>query len=94
MNKGVFRGRRLVSESSINQMLEMKVKVPDELYGGGDLYYGYGLVVQPGFLGYTLVSHSGSVYVSTAYMGLLPELKKGVVVLANSSGYSLSSIGE
>jgi hypothetical protein len=61
-------------------MLETNVKVPDELHSGEPLYYGYGLRMQHGFLGSTLVSHSGSVYVSTAYRGLLGTFSPSSVV--------------
>jgi hypothetical protein len=57
-------------------------------------HYGYGLSVYPGFFGRTLISHSGSVLVSTAYMGFIPADGAGVMVLANGSGYPLGQMGQ
>ena len=59
----------------------------------GDGHYCLGLGVVPNFLGTQLVGHSGSVGVSTAYMGFIPEKQVGAVVLINGSGYSPNWLG-
>jgi CubicO group peptidase (beta-lactamase class C family) len=56
--------------------------------------YGYGLNVTPGFLGHTLVSHGGSVAVSTAHLAFVPERRVGVVMLGNGGGMSYGAIAE
>jgi CubicO group peptidase (beta-lactamase class C family) len=91
---GAFRGKKIVATETIKEMTKPHAVAPDRLLNGENLQYGYGLVVNPSFLGSTLISHSGSVYVSTAYMGMVPSSGVGVIVLANSSGYPLNSIGD
>ncbi len=94
LNCGEYKGKRIVESESIKRMLTDVVRIPDEpLYGDQVGNYGYGLNVWPGFLGRTLIHHSGSVYVATAYMGIIPEEKVGVVVLTNASGYPPSYLG-
>lgn len=85
----------LVGPDSIKGMMEPKVLIPEyPLEGEGRIHYGYGLRIKTDFLGRRLVYHSGSVYVSTAYLGVIPEEDMGVVVLANGSGYFLEYVGE
>ena len=91
LNRGEFEGSRLISEESVKEMEEPRVKLPYELFGNEA--YGYGWSITPDFLGRKLVGHSGSVLVSTAYVGYLPEEGVGIAVLANLSGYPLSHIG-
>ncbi len=59
----------------------------------GDLSYGYGLGVTPDFLGHCLISHSGSLYVATAWLGYIRQEGVGIVLLSNGSGYPLSQMG-
>ncbi len=55
-------------------------------------YYGYGLGINPNFMGYTRIGHGGSVLVSTAQMDFIPEKDLGIVLLSNGSGYPLSNL--
>jgi hypothetical protein len=91
-------GARLVSEAALAAMMTGHVDLLPEGYPGEpgrpSGRYGYGLSVYPDFFGHRLVSHSGSVLVSTAYMGFVPEREAGVMVLANGAGYPLSHIGD
>ena len=91
VNRGEVDGVRVASKESIEEMEKPRIRVPYEVFGGES--YGYGWMVTPSFLGRKLVGHGGSVLVSTAYVGYLPEEKLGVAVLANASGYPLSMIG-
>jgi len=91
VERGTFNGKSIVSKESILEMETPRVKLPYEIFGGES--YGYGWIIVPNFLGYKLVGHSGSVLVSTAYVGYIPDRKVGVAILANSSGYPLSHIG-
>ena len=91
---GEFENHRVASPESIRAMIEPKIRTPEEpLEGRGHTFYGYGFRVKSDFFGLDLVHHSGSVYVSSAYLGFVPEERVGVVVLTNA-GYFLQSIGE
>jgi CubicO group peptidase (beta-lactamase class C family) len=94
LSGGVLEGARVASTESIREMMEPKVRTVEEpLEGAGFSHYGYGLRIKSGFLGHTLMHHSGSVFGSSAYMGLIPDEGAGVVILANG-GYFLEDIGE
>jgi len=94
LSGGELEGTRVAKAESIGEMMEPKIRTVEEPIGGaGYSYYGYGLRIKSGFLGHTLVHHSGSVFGSSAYMGLVPDEGAGVVVLANG-GYFLQDIGE
>ena len=88
LNGGELDGTRVISSQSIEQM--MAPRVNKSLDGGyfGQEEYGYGLGTTPDVFGKRLVGHSGSIGVCTSYMGMIPEEKLGVVVLANGTGYS------
>ncbi len=45
--------------------------------------YGYGFAIHEDFFGYKIVHHSGSRIGASAWIAMLPELKLGVVILAN-----------
>jgi len=91
LNRGEYKDRVVIGKEYIELMERKYIEVPWKLFG--DEGYGYGLMVTEKFLGRKLVQHSGSVLVYTAYMGYLPSDKIGVIVLANASGYPLSTIG-
>jgi CubicO group peptidase (beta-lactamase class C family) len=94
LSGGILEGVRVASAESIKDMMEPKVRTVEEPIDGASLsYYGYGLRIKSSFLGHTLLHHSGSVFGSSAYMGLLPDEGTGVVILANG-GYFLEDMGE
>ena len=94
LNYGEHKGVRVVSDRSIREMMKPRIRLPHEPFISQDIrYYGYGLGIAD-FFGHQLVGHGGSVLVSTAYMGFVPDRGIGVVLLANGSGYPLSYIGE
>ena len=92
LGRGEAHGVRLCSPGAITEMEKIRVSLP---YQGafGEVGYGYGLQIVPDFLGRTLVGHGGSVLVSTAYLGYVPEEGVGIALLANGSGYPLSQLG-
>lgn len=89
---GDYDDVRVISRNSIEIMETPRVTIP---YQGpfGEEGYGFGLWIHPDFLGRTLIGHGGSVLVSTAYIGFIPEERVGIALLANGSGYSLSQFG-
>jgi CubicO group peptidase (beta-lactamase class C family) len=94
LSSGVFEGRQVARPESIMEMMEPKIQTMGEpIEGGSRTYYGYGLRIKTEFLGQKLINHSGSVYGSSAYMGIIPDRNVGVVLLANG-GYFLGDMGE
>jgi CubicO group peptidase (beta-lactamase class C family) len=94
LNGGELDGVRVAQPETIRTMMEPKVRTVEEpLPGTGYHSYGYGLRIKEGFMGGNLVYHSGSVFGSSGYMGLLPDEGVGVVILANG-GYFLEDMGE
>jgi len=94
LSGGELDGVRVASAETVRDMMEPKVRTTEEPYDGvGYSHYGYGLRVKTGFLGHSLVHHSGSVFGSSGYIGIIPDEGVGVVVLANG-GYFLEDIGE
>ncbi len=94
LSGGELEGARVASAETVLEMMEPKIRTTEEpIDGMGYRSYGYGLRVKESFLGHRLVYHSGSVYGSSGYMGLVPDEGVGVVVLANG-GYFLEDIGE
>jgi len=94
LSGGKLDGAKVASPGTVRDMMEPKIRTTEEPYDGVSYHgYGYGLRVKERFLGHHLVYHSGSVYGSSGYMGLMPDEGVGVVVLANG-GYFLEDIGE
>jgi len=92
INKGFYEGRRILSPESFEKMHSIHSKRADNLYG--ELGYGYGVGVTPDFHGYKMIGHGGSILVSTAHMSFIPELKAGVVMMANSAAPPWGDIAE
>ncbi len=92
IEKGMYNTGKLASMESFEKMHEPHIRRPDGYYGHSA--YGYGLSVTPHFLGHKMLSHGGSIIVSTAYMAFIPDLKAGVVMMGNSSGMPYSEIAE
>ncbi|QZP36826.1 serine hydrolase [Halobaculum magnesiiphilum] len=87
LNDGSLDGREVVSPESVAALTEGRVDTP-----GGP--YGFGWRTRES-CGRELVGHSGSIAVSTAYVGFSPEAGIGVAVAANAApGYPLVRLGE
>ena len=85
----------VLSEGSLGEMMKPKVRTPDEPWVTEQVkYYGYGLGSSEDPWGNRIISHGGSVTTATAQIEFMPEKGLGVIVLANGSGYPLSSIAD
>lgn len=83
MHGGAFDGERVLSERLVAE-LQTPSATRARLLDGAERGYGYGWQTLP-LLGDELVWHSGSVGVSTAFMGYLREADLGVVLLCNTA---------
>ena len=92
LNRGRYETKTILAAESVSEMERPRVPIPLQALGGEG--YGFGLSIVPDFYGCKLVGHGGSVLVSTAYMGYLPEKNIGITLLANGAGYQLSQIGQ
>ena len=92
IERGKFASGRLASKKSFGRMQKLQIRLPDGHFGRKG--YGYGLFITPDFLGHKLVSHGGSIIVSTANMAIVPDIKAGVVMMGNSGGMPYSTISD
>jgi hypothetical protein len=92
IEQGSFPGGRLASPEAFASMQALQIQTGEGHFGKAG--YGYGLGVVPGFLGHKLVSHGGSISVSTAHMAFVPDLKLGVVMMGNGPGMAYGRIAE
>lgn len=91
---GEIEGKQVVSNESIEDMTSPKIQTDDIPFASGEnVHYGYGFRIRSGFLDHSLVYHSGSVFGSSAHIGLIPNEQLGVVILCNG-GYFLKDIGD
>lgn len=94
LNWGAHPGGQLVKKESLENMQTPRIPTPQKDGPFGQYEYALGLGVLSNFLGRRLVGHSGGIGTATAYMGFIHEEKIGTVVLANSSGYAPSAMGQ
>jgi len=92
MEGGSYKGRQVVGPGSIERMQTIHMERPPNLHGRYG--YGYGWGVTPDFLGHKMVSHGGSILVSTAHIAFVPELKLGVAMACNTAGPPYAAIAE
>ena len=90
INGGEFEGKRIVGKDTLAKMETPYGKWPVENYGGDS--YGYGLQILPNFHGHKVVGHGGSVDCYTAVTNYIRDLKSGVVLLANGTGYNMGRL--
>jgi CubicO group peptidase (beta-lactamase class C family) len=84
---GEFEGTTLVSEDGLARAHRGHVETPAGPYG-----YGWR---RSDVLGHEVVGHGGSIAVSTAFLGFVPESNVGVAVGANAAGdVPMSSLGK
>jgi len=86
INGGEFEGKRIIGKDTLGKMEQPYGKWPADYYGGDS--YGYGLQIIPDFHGHKVIGHGGSVEVYTAEMKYARDMKAGVILLANGTGYS------
>ncbi|NHX36931.1 MULTISPECIES: serine hydrolase [Halolamina] len=98
LNGGEAAGERLLDADTLARAHEGYVDVPGRSPDteGADRQYGYGWFRDEGFLGdRTLLGHSGSITVSSAYLGFLPDEQVGVALASNTSpAFPLGAVGE
>jgi len=92
IGQGVCESGQLASRESFERMQTLHIQRPNDQYGQQG--YGYGLGINPEFLGHKMVSHGGSVLVSTAHMAFIPDLRTGVIMMGNSTGMPHSTIAQ
>jgi len=85
LNWGVFEDKRIIGKESLEEMFKIHIEFPRRLYGRHG--YGYGWSIIEGFFGTKLVSHGGSILVSTSHLSLLPEYGFGIAMASNSAGF-------
>jgi CubicO group peptidase (beta-lactamase class C family) len=91
LNEGVFKGKRIISSDSIELAWTPQINSP---YGyGKDPKYCLGWDREEDFHGYTLIHHSGGLGVSTAFLGLIPDLDLAVSVSENDDAGICGIIG-
>lgn len=81
------KGKPVADESSIKDMIQLRVKTPVTDSPFGKEGYGYGWGIKTDFWGHALINHGGSVGVATAYVAFVPDEDVAVAVLTNGSGY-------
>ncbi len=92
MNGGIYMGKRLASEESIERMFTPHTKYAETYWGMSG--YGYGWSVLPDFYGHRQLNHGGSLLVATAHLAMIPDLKLGVAMAANTSRPPFATIAD
>ncbi|MEM3615915.1 MAG: serine hydrolase, partial [Candidatus Methanomethylicia archaeon] len=85
LNFGVFEDNRIISGESLEEMFKIHIELPKTFYGKHG--YGFGWSITEDFFGTKLVSHGGSILVSTSHLSLLPEYGFGIAMAANFAGF-------
>ncbi|WP_290813504.1 serine hydrolase [Halovivax sp.] len=83
MTDGEFDGGRVCSADSVEELQAPRTTRLHRL-DGEPQHYGYGYIREP-LLDDELIGHSGSILVSTAYMGYLADEGLGVILACNAS---------
>ncbi|MHB1328352.1 MAG: serine hydrolase [Gemmatimonadales bacterium] len=92
MGNGVYRGKRLISESSMREMHSVNIagRAPVIMSDSGTTSLGYGLGwFLEYYRGKRSIDHGGAIDGMLAAMTFLPEERIGVVVLTNRDGHSM-----
>ena len=92
LGNGVYRGKRLVSESSMAEMRAVNIagRAPVIISDSGTTSLGYGLGwFLEYYRGHRSLDHGGSIDGMLTAMTLLPEDQIGVVVLTNRDGHAM-----
>lgn len=89
LNKGTYKGKKLISQESIEKMWTPRIKCS---YGLKDPEYCMGWI-REAFLGTTLMHHGGNIAASSNAMQLLPEKKIGVSLGQNMDNDLTDTLG-
>ena len=92
INMGVFMGAELIDEDSLEEMWTPHAERSRNHFGSYG--YGYGWGVTEDFLGSKMVSHGGSILVSTAHLALVPEHGAGVAMASNIAGFPHAPVAQ
>ena len=92
MDGGEYKGKRLASEVSIEKMLTPFIQHTETYWGKSS--YGYGWSILPDFHGLKQAYHGGSLLVATAHLAMIPSLKLGVAMAANTSRPPFATIAD
>lgn len=90
MNMLESREAQILPPHLIEKMQNLYMNRPKKFFGKRG--YGYGWEITKDFFGHKLVSHGGSVLVSTAHLAFIPEIRAGVAMAANGKGFPYSTI--
>ncbi len=90
MNGGTFGSVKLASPELIERMHQIEIETNPTHYGRYG--YGYGWRITEDFLGTKMVSHGGSILVSTAHVAFLPEKEMGVAMASNIAGFPYAKV--
>lgn len=99
INRGRSESETVLNETSLKMMEDIHVETEvTEIGKFGErqvpgMGYGYGLNVNNNFFGHKLLSHGGSVFVYTSYLGYEPETQVYTVLLSNTTAYPLGNLG-
>ena len=91
LNRGVFQGQRLLSETSVEEMHTPWMILPTHgglatsYEVGHFLFYGLGWFLQD-FRGRRVVQHGGGIDGMTTFLAIVPEEGLGVVAITNGGG--------
>lgn len=92
LGNGVYRGKRLISESSMAEMRTVSIpgRAPVVLSDSGSTSLGYGMGwFLEYYRGYRSIDHGGAIDGMLTAMTVLPEAQIGVVVLTNRDGHAM-----
>lgn len=78
LGRGVFEGKRLVSEQSFSELYKKRITV------AGPVGYGLGWFLRE-WNGYQVVEHGGNIDGFTALVAMIPDKKLGFVLLTNEN---------
>jgi CubicO group peptidase (beta-lactamase class C family) len=85
LGRGVFEGKRLVSEASFDELYKKRINV------AGPVDYGFGWFLRD-WNGHKVVEHGGNIDGFNAQVALMPDQNLGFVLLTNISASPLGSI--
>jgi CubicO group peptidase (beta-lactamase class C family) len=92
INQGRWGDIQLISLDSAEKMQKLHIERPQQHFG--TYGYGYGWNVTEAFFGCKMISHSGSILVSTAHLAFIPKQKIGIAMLSNTTGFPFQTVAQ